>query len=99
MESLPFGPTEKNFTELDDGEAEDILILMEGTESSQTLVNALAEPLINGEIKSVEVRSNEGREIMERLPDNVSLPAHVIKENGSYRVGNLSSLIKKHTEA
>jgi len=82
----------------ENSEGEDILILMEGTESSQTVVNALAEPLINKEIRSVEAKSELGREIIERVP-SASLPFHVVEEDGKYKQGDLSELIRKHTGA
>lgn len=101
MNDLPFGPTQDSGTPKPrrrdgDGKAKDILVLMEGTEASQALVNALAQPLIDGEIASVEARSDEGREIMERVPGDVSVPLHVVEEDGSYRVGDLSELVKRY---
>lgn len=78
-------------------ENKDILVTTKNTKSSETLVNILAEAVLNEEIEVVEALSGIGQSILAQIPDDeLVLPMYVVRDRAGYHKHELKELLKKY---
>lgn len=88
--------TDVNTDDAQENDADDIIVLLEGHEGSELVANALAEPLMNEDIRIVPVTSEEGKAIVAAMPDDVSVPFHAVDTPFGFEQGNLRDLLAEH---
>lgn len=80
-----------------DLESDDILVLKEGERSSQLIAQVLAEPLVDIDIESFMLESQEGKAIVDALDEAPSVPFYAVPTAEGFEVRPLEDLVEKFT--
>jgi hypothetical protein len=75
---------------------QDLLLVREGSASSERIVEALAEPVMNQEVFVVPIQSDLGEVILEPMDDGVTIPLAVQAERQGFRQRDLADVLEEY---